>query len=81
MSTRTDPSDSMLHSIAVQSNTRIEVVRHLYEEELERLRRNSRVRTFLAVIALRRLKERLLGTNTHRGVQPSRTRAVTQDPR
>jgi hypothetical protein len=64
-STSNSTSDeSPLSAIARKTHTPVEVVRHLYAEELAELEANSAVKSFLGVIAGRRVKERLRGARS-----------------
>jgi hypothetical protein len=59
-STATTTSDeSTVSAIARKTHTPVDVVKHLYDEELADLRSHSAVKGFLHVIAGRRVKERL----------------------
>jgi hypothetical protein len=46
-------------AIARKTHTPVDVVKNLYDEELAELQSNSAVKSFLDVIAGRRVKERL----------------------
>jgi hypothetical protein len=46
-------------AIARKTHTPVDLVKHLYDEELAELRSHSAVKGFLDVIAGRRVKERL----------------------
>jgi hypothetical protein len=51
--------ESAVAALAQRTRTPIEIVRHLYDQELAELRSKSTVKNFLGVIASRRVKERL----------------------
>jgi hypothetical protein len=51
--------DGTLRALARQTDTPIQAVSDLYEEEVARLTATSRVKRFISVIAGRRVKQRL----------------------
>jgi Protein of unknown function (DUF3562) len=51
--------ESAVTALAQRTHIPIEIVRHLYDQELAELRSKSTVKNFLGVIASRRVKERL----------------------
>jgi hypothetical protein len=55
----TSPDESTVAAIARKTHTPVDLVKHLYDEELAELRSHSAVKGFLDVIAGRRVKERL----------------------
>jgi Protein of unknown function (DUF3562) len=50
-------------ALARKTHAPVEVVRRLYDEELAELQSNSKVKSFIEVIAGRRVKERLIGSH------------------
>jgi Protein of unknown function (DUF3562) len=56
---KTNRDESAVAALAQKTHTPIEVVKHLYDEELADLQANSAVKSFIDVIAGRRVKERL----------------------
>lgn len=50
---------SAIHVLASTFGISEESVRHLYETELQSLIRHARVRDFLSVLVIRRLKEKI----------------------
>jgi ssDNA-binding replication factor A large subunit len=55
-----DLHESAIGVLARETDTAIEVVKRLYEQEIRELNSNSTVREFIGVIASRRVKQRLL---------------------
>ena len=55
----TTADESTVSAIARKTHTPVDVVKHLYDEELAELQSNSSVKSFLDVIAGRRVRERL----------------------
>ena len=53
------PSDAAVTAPAQKTHTPIDVVRHIYDEELAELDSTSTVKNFIQVLASRRVKERL----------------------
>ena len=56
---KTSRDESTVAALAQKTHTPIEVVKHLYDEELADLESKSTVKSFIDVIAGRRVKERL----------------------
>ena len=54
-----EPDETTITKLGKQTQADIYVVRHLYDEELEILRREAAVRGFIGVIAARPVKQRL----------------------
>jgi len=54
--------ETTLTKLAKQANADVEVVRHLYDEEIEALQKEAAVKGFIGVIAARRVKQRLQAT-------------------
>jgi hypothetical protein len=54
------PDDAAVTALALRSQTPMDVVRHIYDEELAELDSMSTVKNFIEVIASRRVKDRLL---------------------
>lgn len=63
--------DSDVELLARETDTPVDTVRELYRVEREKLEHSARVKTFVPVLARRRVKEMLL---VHRG--PRRRRSV-----
>ncbi len=63
VTSREDPDVELL---ARETDTPVEAVRELYRIERERLEHSARIKTFIPVLARRRVKERLL---VHRGIR------------
>jgi hypothetical protein len=57
-------SDETITKLARQTHAEVEVVRHLYDEEIATLQKDATVKGFIGVIAARRVKRRLLGGET-----------------
>ena len=53
------PDEVSVAALAHKTRTPIDVVRHIYDEELAELDSKSTVKNFIEVIAGRRVKERL----------------------
>jgi len=53
------PDEASVAALAHKTRTPIDVVRHIYDEELAELDSKSTVKNFIEVIAGRRVKERL----------------------
>jgi Protein of unknown function (DUF3562) len=54
------PDDAAVAALARKTQTPIDVVRHIYDEELADLDSKSAVKNFIEVIAGRRVRNRLL---------------------
>jgi len=52
-------SRSAVETLAVRSNKPFETIERLYLEELARLERDARIRTYLPLVALRRVRDML----------------------
>jgi|HubBroStandDraft_6_1064221.scaffolds.fasta_scaffold34723_4 hypothetical protein len=52
--------DKTLRALARDTNTPIEAISDLYEEEVAKLTSTSRVKRFISIIASRRVRQRLL---------------------
>lgn len=57
--TRSQSDERAIASLAKATDTAPDVVKHLYDEEIAKLRAKSNVKNFIGVIAGRRVKERL----------------------
>jgi hypothetical protein len=69
------PDEVSVAALADKSRTPIDVVRHIYDEELAELDSKSTVKNFIEVIAGRRVKERL-----RRGASDSEFEGPPGDP-
>jgi hypothetical protein len=58
-SSRAHADEATIASLAHQTDTNRELVRHLYDEEIAALREKAKVKNFIGVIAGRRVKQRL----------------------
>jgi Protein of unknown function (DUF3562) len=56
---RVQPDEVTITTLARQTDTNRELVRHLYDEEIAALRERATVKNFIGVIAGRRVKQRL----------------------
>jgi len=56
-----ESDENTITKLARQTHAEIEVVRHLYDEEIATLQKDATVKGFIGVIAARRVKRRLLG--------------------
>jgi Protein of unknown function (DUF3562) len=54
-------------ALARRTRTPIEVVKHLYAQEIAELQSKSTVKNFIDVIAGRRVKQRLMAPDSHLG--------------
>lgn len=52
--------DGTVRALAAQTNSPIEIVEHLYDQEMATLQATASVKKFIEVIAGRRVKRRLL---------------------
>jgi hypothetical protein len=59
-----ESDETTITKLAKQTHAEIEVVRHLYDEEIATLQKDATVKGFIGVIAARRVKRRLLGGGT-----------------
>jgi hypothetical protein len=57
---RAELRDGSLRVLAQKTNSSLEVIAKLYDEEVAHLEANSRVKKFIGVIASRRVKKRLV---------------------
>ena len=57
--THSQSDERAIASLAKETDTAPDVVKHLYDEEIAKLRARSNVKNFIGVIAGRRVKERL----------------------
>jgi hypothetical protein len=57
--TRVHADEAAIASLAHQTDSNRELVRHLYDEEIAALREKATVKNFIGVIASRRVKQRL----------------------
>jgi hypothetical protein len=69
---KSESHETTISKLARQTHANVEVVRHLYDEELAALRRVATVKGFIDVIAARRVKQRLLAgaSAAHRAHHP-----------
>jgi hypothetical protein len=69
-----ESDENTITKLARQTHAEIEVVRHLYDEEIATLQKDATVKGFIGVIAARRVKRRLLGgeTRAHRSHHPAK---------
>jgi len=56
---RVQPDEVTITTLARQTDTNRELVRHLYDEEIAALHERATVKNFIGVIAGRRVKQRL----------------------
>jgi hypothetical protein len=66
---RAQGDEATIATLALQTDSNRELVRHLYDEEIAALREKATVKNFIGVIAGRRVKQRL---RAMRGSHPKR---------
>jgi Protein of unknown function (DUF3562) len=71
---RVQADEVTISTLARQTDTNRELVRHLYDEEIAALRERATVKNFISVIAGRRVKQRLRAL---RGGSPAAPRQVS----
>jgi hypothetical protein len=55
-----DSDETTITKLAKQAHADVDLVRHLYEEEIASLHKEASVKGFIGVIAARRVRQRLL---------------------
>ena len=72
---RTPSDEATIATLARQTDTNRELVRHLYDEEIAALGEVATVKTFIGLIASRRVKQRLRALRG--GSAPKRTSSAS----